>query len=373
MPNFFSKFPKIAIKVEEDELTRIAYTDLFRFVDVNELRLPSFQNYTLYEIENGDRPDTVSQKLYDTPNFYWTFFIINDHLKDGMEEWPMTNQALDKFVDQKYNSYGIASVYPSIIQEGTDLDFLIASNITLDMLGHDFSIDLMEELGTELVTGNLTNGIDISHPYLRVRRLYPGYDVVTNGAQDNTQNDLSRGYAKIKRYDRDRYHFWFEDVEDTFFFSDEADSNLLQLVLINPYATYNSADPSSPIISDQTKYDEVEAANDAWIESIRPWYTLFFGEYTGSDFKSDVFANLKLNVTQFYEDASLAPEHYISGTTGDKLVNNLSGDGNPIPYYEYERDLNLEKRFIRVLKGGAIRKFSEAYHKTLTRTGRINI
>jgi len=104
MPNFFSKFPKISIQVDNDDLTRVDYTDLFRFVDVNELKLLNFSNYSYYEIENGDRPDIVSQKLYDTPNFYWTFFIINDHLKDGMEQWPLSNQALNKYIDEKYNS-----------------------------------------------------------------------------------------------------------------------------------------------------------------------------------------------------------------------------------------------------------------------------
>ena len=34
--------------------------------------------YRYFEISNGERPDIVSQRLYNTPNYHWTFFILND-------------------------------------------------------------------------------------------------------------------------------------------------------------------------------------------------------------------------------------------------------------------------------------------------------
>ena len=32
--------------------------------------------------------------LYGTPNFYWTFFVINEFLHDGYKAWPMAEDIL---------------------------------------------------------------------------------------------------------------------------------------------------------------------------------------------------------------------------------------------------------------------------------------
>ena len=52
--------------------------DLTAYVDViDELKnlAPFYRKY--YILEN-DRPDQVSQKIYGTPAYHWTFYIMND-------------------------------------------------------------------------------------------------------------------------------------------------------------------------------------------------------------------------------------------------------------------------------------------------------
>lgn len=61
--------------------------------------------YTYYEMLPGERPDTVSQKLYDTPEFYWTFFLLNDHLKSGLNNWYLTDNQLEKYLAKEYDPY----------------------------------------------------------------------------------------------------------------------------------------------------------------------------------------------------------------------------------------------------------------------------
>ena len=104
--SFFKQFPKV-----EYDLNRTGskqdMVDLFRSVRP----LPSFLDnataYRFYEIPNGERPDIVSQRLYGTPDFYWTFFVVNDFLHDGYRSWPMTQEQLLTYMETEYNGFAI--------------------------------------------------------------------------------------------------------------------------------------------------------------------------------------------------------------------------------------------------------------------------
>ena len=45
--------------------------------------------YQDYVIQNAERPEQLSYKLYRNPNYYWTFYLLNDHLRQG--GWPLRN------------------------------------------------------------------------------------------------------------------------------------------------------------------------------------------------------------------------------------------------------------------------------------------
>ena len=75
-----------------------------------------------YQIQDGERPDHVSMKLYDTPNLYWTFFIANEKLKNLHSDWPMSFIQLDDHITQNYT--------------GTALNFAIATKSRMVLQGH---------------------------------------------------------------------------------------------------------------------------------------------------------------------------------------------------------------------------------------------
>lgn len=43
--------------------------------------------YQDYYIRNGDRSDNVSFNLYQNPRLHWTFYLMNDHLRE--QGWPL--------------------------------------------------------------------------------------------------------------------------------------------------------------------------------------------------------------------------------------------------------------------------------------------
>lgn len=356
MSTFFSDFPKINLRFDNLNTNTISYTDIYRFIDVNELTISNYGQYEWYEIGDGERPDHVSNKLYGSPIFYWTFFIINERMKNGIHEWPLSDHALDKFINEKYNKYGVCTIVPATILSTNDF---LSLNWKLDCMKFNFRIDLMNDLEAPIAISNFLNGLDLTGEnakWLRVKR------VASNLAQPPYNQ-----YAEIKDFDRSRYQLWLKNNKDPFFFSNInesiPESNIIQLVLINPYQ------------SDTLEYSEVEATNDAWLESAKSWYEQYFGTYVGNDFKKDLQNELKFYALNFYEEASTAPDYFIDGITGEPLCNlscNIFNTGVPVPNYESERTANENKRKIRVLKNEYVRRFADAYEDELNRTGRLN-
>lgn len=98
---FFQQFPKIPYDFDSNGIdTNIV--DLFRFVKANEQYFHEIATYIDYQIRDGERPDIVSNLLYGTPEYYWVFFLINEHLKNGISGWPMPEQELIEYIAEEY-------------------------------------------------------------------------------------------------------------------------------------------------------------------------------------------------------------------------------------------------------------------------------
>lgn len=110
---FFSQFPKVPYTF--DEFTPNINTtiiDMYRYVDVNRDVTSDLAAYLTYSIKDGERPDQVSHKLYKTPDYHWTFFIINELLKDGMKNWPKGYIELGDYLRKKYGPYSVLEFFP---------------------------------------------------------------------------------------------------------------------------------------------------------------------------------------------------------------------------------------------------------------------
>ena len=103
---FFKQFPKVQYDFNRQGVLQ-NMVDIFRSVRALPSFLDNYTSYRLYEIKNGERPDIVSGRLYGTSKYYWTFFVINDFLHDGMRSWPMSQEDLQAYMTKEYNGYVI--------------------------------------------------------------------------------------------------------------------------------------------------------------------------------------------------------------------------------------------------------------------------
>jgi len=55
-----------------------------------------------YIIQDGQRPDIVSQILYNTPDYTWVILMVNNIFT--LYDWPLTNEEFEAYIISKYGS-----------------------------------------------------------------------------------------------------------------------------------------------------------------------------------------------------------------------------------------------------------------------------
>ena len=148
---FFTQFPNFTYDLQDNN-NFINAKNLFRHVDVNDVLAQNSFNYTYYEIQQGERPDIVSQNLYGTPDYYWTFFIVNESLKNGLQSWPKDSSTLEDEMVLEFDPYGALVCVPHM-----------ASSFSWTQDGSPSVIN------SDRIT-NTYNGIDLSLADLRAKR-----------------------------------------------------------------------------------------------------------------------------------------------------------------------------------------------------------
>ena len=60
-------------------------------------------NFTDYTILDAERPDTLSNRLYDSPKYDWILFLVNDII-NPYYSWPMSSHDLNLYIKEKYKT-----------------------------------------------------------------------------------------------------------------------------------------------------------------------------------------------------------------------------------------------------------------------------
>lgn len=99
MSNYFENFPKVDYKFG-DELTTARFQHIGTYVDIVDQIKDLSAYYQTYVIQNGERPDQLSYRLYDNVNYYWTFYLLNDNLRQL--GWPIRDADIFPKAQQYY-------------------------------------------------------------------------------------------------------------------------------------------------------------------------------------------------------------------------------------------------------------------------------
>tara|TARA_Y100000389_G_scaffold197073_1_gene231008 strand:+ start:96 stop:845 length:750 start_codon:yes stop_codon:yes gene_type:complete len=103
---YFRNFPRTAYyfgnnkDLGGEKLSYEVFQDISRYSDIIDQIKDNVSFYRTYNIQENDRPDQVSFKLYGSPQFHWTFYLLNDHLRS--RGWPLTLNQLEDQVKQDF-------------------------------------------------------------------------------------------------------------------------------------------------------------------------------------------------------------------------------------------------------------------------------
>lgn len=91
MSTFFQNFPLLNYRFG-DEVNPALFQDLTVYIDLIDQIADDGSFYEKYTILDGERPDVLSFKLYNTIDYYWTFYLLNSHIRE--QGWPLSTQEL---------------------------------------------------------------------------------------------------------------------------------------------------------------------------------------------------------------------------------------------------------------------------------------
>lgn len=149
MSQYFRNFPKVPYKFGNEPsynlMDNLTKNSAF-LSDVND-DLTYMQYYT---IKDGDRPDTLSYKLYGTTDYHWTFYFMNEHIRES--GWPLTQHEIE-------------------VQLAKNFPYLVVTSNCKDQEGAKLNSDVDDDnIGAIFLEGTSVTGRETSHNAIIVER-----------------------------------------------------------------------------------------------------------------------------------------------------------------------------------------------------------
>lgn len=85
-----------------------AMTDITRNIRFRRDILSQITVYDEYDIIDGETPEIIAEKVYGNAQYHWIVMLTND-IYDYKSDFPLTQLALDKFVEDKYGALADAT------------------------------------------------------------------------------------------------------------------------------------------------------------------------------------------------------------------------------------------------------------------------
>tara|TARA_A100001011_G_scaffold390072_2_gene472758 strand:- start:1576 stop:2592 length:1017 start_codon:yes stop_codon:yes gene_type:complete len=337
--SFFSQFPKINYdRFEDGNPTNIV--DIFRHVDLPGAYADDVNAYTYYEMKDGDRPDVISQKLYGTPGFYWTLFIVNDFLQAGFDNFYKDFVNMDRGIDSEYGPYGILTFIPTYLRQ-TINSSTVPPTIIPATLSNNFA------------------GLDLSYTNLRIKKK------LTDGTSINNWPS-----AKIKLWDGDMYQMVVYDFTDRLNFFSEAEGVTNEYVL-----DFDGTDTVSNIAFLKQFNEHRDSLNLSLITDTTVDYNQGLADLQGITWPSEhVYSEMIEAPARYYAGVTIPGKYQLNDTlSGYQALREITDPnsitaGNFDTYRKIEYDKNEARRELKVIRPEYIRDFAKKYSELINLT-----
>jgi len=102
---YFTEFPKFLydFKYGDGTLDTAIVTDITRNVRIRKELLSNISLYNEYEIQDGETPEIIAEKVYGSSMYHWIVMLSNDAY-DYLTDFPLEENRLVKVILDKYGN-----------------------------------------------------------------------------------------------------------------------------------------------------------------------------------------------------------------------------------------------------------------------------
>ena len=145
MSEYFSNLPLLTYDLDRKKpSTQYLAIDIFRRNVIREKVLTNIITYYPYQVQEGERPDTLAELYYGSVDFMWLILYAND-IFDVYYDWPFFGKQLENFIIQKYGSVLSASTtvhhYEQILRaevsSTADVNRILEKTVHVDKITYD--------------------------------------------------------------------------------------------------------------------------------------------------------------------------------------------------------------------------------------------
>lgn len=105
---FFNSFPKIQYDIKQAQAPNYeTVTNIFRRVGYLREVLNNVSSYQVYEIQDGDTPEILAEKVYGDAGANWMIIYANN-IVDPQWDWPLAEETFKNYIITKYGSLSAA-------------------------------------------------------------------------------------------------------------------------------------------------------------------------------------------------------------------------------------------------------------------------
>ena len=137
--------------------TYVTAKNIFRRLKIRDDLKNIFSVFNKYEIDDGDRPDTVARDLYGKSNLDWVV-LITANIINVRDEWPMSDKDVYNFTVSKYGLENVNNIkhYETRQIKNSRGVIVLRSG---EIVGADFSISYYDGKDITTTPSNTVRGV----------------------------------------------------------------------------------------------------------------------------------------------------------------------------------------------------------------------
>jgi hypothetical protein len=138
---YFKDFPKFAYDFEIAGKTKVLLlTDITRNVRFRKEILGKIELYDEYDIQDGETPEIIAEKVYGNANYHWVIMLVNERY-DYIADFPMSYSQLTKYVQDKYGVGNEYNIHHYVNEKGYIVDQYYVGKSSVSNLDYEERIN----------------------------------------------------------------------------------------------------------------------------------------------------------------------------------------------------------------------------------------